>query len=63
MTTPGNYWGADVPISMPEPSNDDVLIDMGAVGFSENGLVHNLNSSDLEEYQIPTFGPGGTIND
>ena len=63
MTTPGAYWGTDVPISMPEPTTDDVLIDMGAYGFSENGLVHNLTPADLEDYMMPTFAPEGSINE
>jgi len=59
---PGTNWGSDVPISMPVPSQDQVLIDMGAFGFSVNGLVNNLNKSDLEEYQTPTFSPNGGRN-
>jgi hypothetical protein len=57
MSSPGNYWGSDTPISMPEPPSDDVIIDMGAHGFTVNGFVHNINESDLEDYKIPTFGP------
>ena len=59
MTQPGSYWGSDVPISMPEPSQDETIIDMGANGFSINGLVHNLSTADLENYLIPTFSPEG----
>jgi hypothetical protein len=62
MTQPGSYWGTDVPISMPEPTTDDVIIDMGAHGFSINGLVHNLSQSDLEDYMMPTFTPEGSEN-
>jgi hypothetical protein len=47
---------------MPEASTDEVLVDMGAHGFSVNGLVHNLSESDLEDYMMPTFAPEGTIN-
>jgi hypothetical protein len=57
MTEPGFYWGADVPISMPVPGSDDVLIDMGAHGFTLNGLQHNLTQADLEEYLQPNFSP------
>ena len=57
MSEPGFYWGADVPISMPQPTDDPILIDMGAHGFTVNGLQHNLSRADLEEYTQPTFSP------
>lgn len=57
MTEPGFYWGADVPISMPIPSDTTVLVDMGAHGFTVNGLQHNLSQADLEEYTQPNFSP------
>lgn len=57
MSEPGFYWGADVPISMPLPSEADVLVDMGAHGITVNGLQHNLNQADLEDYLQPNFSP------
>lgn len=53
----GLIWGSDVPVSMPEPTNDVVLVDMGALGFTTKGLVHNLSPADLETIMNPTFGP------
>lgn len=57
MSEPGFYWGADVPISMPVPGDAEVLVDMGAHGFTVNGLQHNLSTADLEEYMQPNFSP------
>ena len=57
MSEPGFYWGSDVPISMPQPTKDQILIDMGAHGFTVNGLQHNISQADLEEYTQPTFSP------
>lgn len=59
---PGSYWGSDVPISMPVPASDEILVDMGAFGFSLNGLQNNLSTSDLEEYNTPSFSPPGGLN-
>lgn len=53
---PGNFWGSDVLISMPEPTKHPVLINMGALGMTEFGITHNINRTDLEDY-LPTFAP------
>lgn len=54
-----DYWACDVKISMPEApdSNDAILVNMGAHGFTVNGLVHNISAATLEGYIHPTFGP------
>jgi hypothetical protein len=53
---PGSFWATDTEISLPVPSKNAILVDMGALGFTEFGLDHNLNSGDLEEF-VPTFAP------
>jgi len=53
----GLFWGANVPVSMPEPSKHAILVDMGATGFTRYGLNHNLSSADLAALQQPTFAP------
>ena len=61
--SPGAYWGADVPISMPEANpNNETIVDMGDKGMGIYGLTHNISDADLEDYMMPTFQPGGTIN-
>lgn len=49
-------WGSDVPISMPVPSDHDVLVDMGTFGFTSYGIAHNLKLADLEDF-LPSFAP------
>lgn len=58
MSTPA-YWGADVPISMPLPLQDDNpgLIDMDGFCFTANGLAHNLSQADWGMLSVPTFSP------
>lgn len=54
-----NLWGTDSPISMPEPLDPKipVQVDMGGFGFTTNGITHNFSESDLEVYTTPTFLP------
>jgi hypothetical protein len=42
-------WGTDTAISFPIPSPHQVFVDFGDFGFTEFGLVHNLNRVDLED--------------
>lgn len=55
----GIAWGADVPISMPEPlpSNWDVFKDCGGIALTNYGVAHNFNQADLEVYTTPIFAP------
>lgn len=55
MTAP---WGADVPISLPEPlaPGTEVKIDMGGFGFTDDGIAHQFRESDLESY-LPFYAP------
>lgn len=57
MTT-NEAWGTDVEISLPVPPQEQPIRSAGAGrAFSRFGLVHNLTSSDVEGYLLPTFGP------
>lgn len=58
MVNPIN-WGADVPISMPQPLDDSnpALIPMDGFTFTWNGLAHDLSQADWEARAIPTFAP------
>lgn len=57
MTNP--IWGADTIVSMPTPlkKGQQALVDMGGFTFTESGIAHNLNSTDIEDYLAPTFRP------
>jgi hypothetical protein len=58
MTTPAP-WGADVPISMPQPLDRDtvVLRQLGGFCFTTGGIAHNFTTSDLDSYLTPVFQP------
>lgn len=60
MSTSGNAWGSDVPISMPEPLRTDrvAYVDMDAFCFTLRGIAHNLSDADYEAY-LPTWAPDG----
>jgi hypothetical protein len=48
---------------MPEPPTGDIIIDMGATGFTLDGFAHNISPADLEDYMMPTFSPDGSIHE
>lgn len=52
-------WGTDATISMPVPPHSQEPKAACADGFAYTrfGLVHNLTTSDLEGYLLPTYGP------
>lgn len=54
-----DHWGADCPISMPEPLRwgQTPWVDMGHFCMTEEGIAHNITTSDLEFYQQPVFEP------
>ena len=55
----GISWGADTPISMPEPITADRVIykDMGGFCSTTYGIGHNFTRSDLEVFTNPIFSP------
>ena len=54
-------WGADVPVSKPEPAADDlpILVDFGGVGMTAGGLTTTITSSDIDDVFLPPFAPEG----
>lgn len=57
---PDPHWGADVPISMPQPikSNNKRYLELGpGFAFTENGLAHDLYEVDREEMFAPYWQP------
>lgn len=55
------FWAADAPISMPVPPPGDVPVveSFGALGFSMNGIVHDITEADLEDLATPMYAPEG----
>lgn len=50
-------WGADVPISMPEPPATKAIIPMDGMAFGADGLCHPVTQEDVAEIATPTFQP------
>ncbi len=50
-------WGSDVPVSMPDPVQRHVHIDMDGFAFTIRGIAHNLNEADLGMFMVPTLSP------
>ena len=57
-------WGADVPISMPEPMPEDpgVVVPFGGLAFTAMGVVHDLTSVDRDSLLVQGWGPGGGVD-
>ena len=58
MTEPV-HWGADVPVSLPQPLPDasSASIPMDGFCFTEAGLFFDLSESDHARIAAPTFAP------
>lgn len=59
--TPEAPWGADGPISTPEPlaTRDVQMVSFGGLAFTPMGLVFDLTEVDREEHYAPRYGPEG----
>lgn len=57
MTT--SQWGADVPVSMPQPLPAGLAgqVPMGGFTMTELGLFHDLSRADHERLTRPAFAP------
>lgn len=53
----GEFWSADVPVSMPLPVQETGIIPMFGWTFTENGLAHDLSPADYERISTPDFAP------
>ena len=49
-------WGADVPISLPEPPSSKGLVAMGGWTFTEGGLAHDISEADRQA-MVPHLSP------
>lgn len=52
-------WGADVPVSMPQPLPPDVegIVPMGGFVMTESGLFPDLSAADHERLSRPAYAP------
>lgn len=60
-TTPA--WGADVPISMPKPAAEPVMVEMFGFGMTQYRLVHALSQADYEALAVPVYAPANPTGD
>lgn len=56
-TTDRPSYSSDVPISMPIPPKDNVLVPMYGFGFTQYGLFHDITQGEYEELRTPTNRP------
>lgn len=57
MNTQPPLWSSDVPISIPQPPKDEVMIPMFGFGFTQYGLVHDLTETEYEYLRTPSYSP------
>lgn len=50
-------WSSDVPISIPQPPVEKVLVPMFGFGFTQLGLVHDLTDVEYEFLRTPSYSP------
>lgn len=58
MTEP-IHWGSDVPVSLPQPLDDDNtgIVPMDGFCFTSSGLFFDLSQADFQRISMPTFAP------
>lgn len=52
-------WGADVPISMPLPPGEPVMVPMYGFGMTQFRLVHDISAAEYEALAVPVYAPDG----
>lgn len=54
-----SQWGADVPVSLPQPLPSDLIgqIPMGGFTMTVMGLFADLSAADHERMSRPSFAP------
>jgi hypothetical protein len=52
-----NSWSADVPISMPKPSDHKSVIPMFGFAYNQFGIAHDINLVDYMTFRRPSMAP------
>jgi hypothetical protein len=54
-----NQWGADVPISMPQPlrADQEAIVPMGGFVMTTDGLWPDMSAADHERLATPSYAP------
>ena len=51
-------WGADTPISMPDPPSTKAVVFMDGFAFGIDGMCHPLTEEEVADLATPTYSPG-----
>lgn len=57
MSTDIPNWSSDVPISIPQPPANPILVPMFGFGMTELGLAHDLTDGEYEFLRTPSYAP------
>jgi hypothetical protein len=54
-----NQWGADVPVSMPQPlrADQEAIVPMGGFVMTLDGLFPDMSAADHERLATPSYMP------
>jgi hypothetical protein len=54
-----NQWGADVPVSMPQPlrADQEAIVAMGGFVMTLDGLFPDMSAADHERLSTPVYAP------
>lgn len=50
-------WGADVPISMPQPADEPEMVPMFGFAMTQYRLVHSITTAEYAELSVPVYAP------
>lgn len=50
-------WGADVPVSIPEPNEREIKVGFSGMGFTTGGITHDITEAEREDLLMPSFAP------
>lgn len=54
-----NQWGADVPVSMPQPlrADQEAIVPMNGFAMTLDGLYPDMSAADHERLSTPSYAP------
>jgi hypothetical protein len=54
-----NQWGADVPVSMPQPlrADQEAIVPMNGFAMTLDGLYPDMSAADHERLATPVYAP------
>jgi hypothetical protein len=58
-----HHWGSDVPISRPvaPAASDPSVVNLGGIGFNENGITFHTTEEDIEASLVPFYMPRNMV--